>query len=67
MSEQITEKCGNCGIERIVDDEGMVERCGNCGDDEYPYWPVDDEDYEPCSCLPTDFMCGNPGCSGMVS
>lgn len=29
-----SEKCGNCGIWRVVHD-GVVEKCPNCGDDEY--------------------------------
>jgi predicted RNA-binding Zn-ribbon protein involved in translation (DUF1610 family) len=34
-----SEKCGNCGVYRMVNDDGMVEHCPNCGDEEYPFWP----------------------------
>ena len=31
----LSEKCGNCGTSRMVQDNYMVEKCLNCGDDEY--------------------------------
>lgn len=33
-----TEKCGNCGVFRDINDDGVVERCPQCGDDDYPVW-----------------------------